>query len=147
MTIRITFVALLVLTFACRNEPAAPAQPATASQPASTTVAGEPRDLSGQKVDTTIPVPPPPITTCEVSPSFKRNEPIDFKMTLAEAPAELQVSVRIFQGDKEVDVVRQAAEGKTNVTLRLPKLAPGKYRLEGVWGGNVGCEKEIEVRK
>ena len=68
-------------------------------------------------------------------------------MRLNESPEKLAVSVRILQGEKEIDTVQQPAAGKTSVTLRLPKLKPGKYKLEGIWGGNRACEEEIEVRK
>ena len=146
MPSRSIFVAVL-LAVACRNETPAPAAQQTTEPPASTTVAAPPRDLSGQKVDTTVTIPPVPVTDCAVRPSLNAGEPIDFVMRLSDAPAELQVSVRVMKGEEEVAVVRQAAEGKKVVTLRLPKLKPGKYKLEGIWGGNLGCEQEIEVTK
>jgi hypothetical protein len=146
MTSRSIFVALLFLAIACRREVAeTPAQPATVTN--TTTVAGTPKDLTGQKVDRTVPIPPPPVTDCIVKSAAGPNEPVDFTMHIAEAPEKLHVSVRILQGDEEIAFVRQPAEGKKVATLRLPKLEPGKYRLEGLWGGNLGCEREIEIRE
>ena len=137
----------LLLLAACRREEVAPPAQAQRTATQTETVAPKPEDLSAKKIDTTVRIPPPPVSGCEVKPSFTANEPIDFTMQLAEAPAELHVSVRVMKGSEEIAFVRQPAEGKKTVTLRLPKLDPGKYRLEGLWGGNLGCEKQIEVAK
>jgi hypothetical protein len=146
MTSRSIFVALLLLT-ACRRETVVPAEPQKTTETVTTTSAAPPEDLRAEKIDTTITIPPAPVSNCQVKASFKPSEPIDFTMQLTEAPAELYVSVRVFKGKEEVGFVRAPAEGKQSVTLRIPKLAPGKYKLEGLWGGNLACEKEIEVVK
>lgn len=146
MTSRSIFVALLFLSIACRRETVETAAP-PATQTVTTTVAGPPSNLKGKEVDTTIQIAKPPVSNCEVKPTFAANEPIDFTMTLQQAPEKLFVSVRVLQGEEEIGFARQPAEGKTTVTVRLPKLEPGKYKLEGLWGGNRACEKEIEVKE
>lgn len=146
MTSRTIFVACLLLSFACRRESSAPAAP-PATQTVTTTVAGDPSNLKGKSVDTTIPIAKPPVSGCDVKPAFSEKEPIDFTMHLTDAPEKLFVSVRVLQGDEEIAFARAPAEGKKDVTVRVPKLKAGKYKLEGLWGGNRACEKEIEVRK
>jgi hypothetical protein len=144
MTSRSIFVALL-LFIACR-ETVIPVRDQNTTT-ITTTSAAPPKDLSGEKVDTTVTVAPAPVTDCQVKLTFAASEQVDFTMQLAEAPAELQASVRILQDEKEIDVVEAPAEGKQTVTMRLPKLKPGKYKLEGIWGGNVGCEREVDVTR
>lgn len=146
MTSRCIFVALLLLSAACRKEVAAPPPQPAATATNTNVVAGTPKDLTGQKVDTIVPIPPPPVSDCIVKSSVGPGEPVDFTMHLAEAPEKLHVSVRILEGDEEIAFVRQPAEGKKIATLRLPKLEPGNYRLEGLWGGNLGCERTIEIK-
>jgi hypothetical protein len=144
MTSRCIFVALLLLSIACRREVAeAPAQQATTTN--TTTVADPPKDLSGQKVEMTVPVVAP-VSDCVVKSPLTAGEQADFTMHLAEAPEKLRVGVRILRGEEEVTIVSAPAEGKKVVTLRLPELKAGKYKLVGLWGGNVGCEREIEVK-
>jgi hypothetical protein len=146
MTSRSIFVALFLFAIACRREPAETAKP-PATQTVTTTVTAPPTDLKAKDVITTIQLAKPPVSSCEVKPSFTANEPIDFTMALDSAPEKLHVSVRVFEGEEEIAFVRQPAEGKTSVTLRLPKLKAGKYKVEGLWGGNRACEKEIEVKE
>ena len=141
-----TFLVALCLLVACQRETVVPAQPQKPA-PETTTSAAPPRDLSEQKIETKVPIPPPPVSGCEVKASVKASEPIDFTMHLTEAPKELHVSVRVMKGTEEIGFVRQPAEGKKVAMLRIPKLPPGKYKLEGLWGGNLACEKEIEVTK
>lgn len=133
------YLGLLLLLAACRKESSAPAPVARANPPVTTTTAGPSQDLATAKVDTILPVAPVPVARCEAT-----NE--TFTMHLNEAPEKLHVSVRIHQGDEEIAFVRQPAAGLKVATLKLPKLEPGKYRLEGLWGGNRACEAEIEIK-
>ena len=143
MTSRCIFVAALLFAIACRRETVERTTPTT--QTVTTTVAGDPSNLKGKAVDTTIALAKPPVSGCDVKPAFNAGEPIDFTMHLLSAPEKLFVSVRVLQGDEEIAFARASAEGKKDVTVRVPKLEAGKYKLEGLWGGNKACEKEIEV--
>lgn len=136
---RCTVMLALLAVLACRKETSAPAPAAQSSAPVTTTTSGPAQDLQAAKVDTIIPVAPVPVSRCEATETT-------FTMHLNEAPEKLHVSVRIHQGDEEVGFVRQPAEGLKVATLKLPKLEKGKYRLEGLWGGNRACEQEIEIR-
>lgn len=135
---RCTVCLVLLLALACRKETSAPAPAPQTTGAATTTTAGPSQDLATAKVDTILPVAPVPVSRCEAT-----NE--TFTMHLNEAPEKLHVSVRIHQGDEEIAFVRQPAAGLNVATLKLPKLEPGKYRLEGLWGGNRACEAEIEI--
>lgn len=156
------FIAL-VLLIACRREtPVANTTAAgtTATQSTATT-APPPEDLAGQKVDTTVPVPPKVVPQCiagselgnnggvtKPSSSFGPKDPIYFTMWLDEAPPGLQVSVKLLDEDgKEVATVPKPAEGLKVATLTVPRPKKGgKYKLEGFWGGNFVCEARIEVK-
>ena len=136
---RICLIAVLLLVAACRKEPAAPTPAPQTGTAATTTTSAPVQDLRAAKVDTIFPVVPVPVSRCEATQDT-------FTMHLNEAPEKLHVSVRIHQGDEEIAFVRQPAEGKKVATLKLPKLEPGRYRLEGLWGGNRACEQEIEIK-
>ena len=158
---RIAFLALILLA-ACRKETPAPAtaQPQT---PATTTAAStaEPQDLKNANVNTVIPLPPDVVPRCETGSqlnptgavaigvtSFGPKDPIYFSMWLKEAPEGLQVSVKVLdQKNEEVVVVPKPASGLAIATMTVPTLKAGKYKLEGYWGGNVVCEKSVEIRK
>ena len=155
-------IVLLVAAAACRKE-AAPA-PGTApakTTTAVTTTAQKTQDLSNAKVNQVIPVPPRVVPRCSAgsvlgadgsaSPKtdFARKDKIYFSMWLNEAPPGLQVSVKIFdEKDQPVTAVPMPAEGKKLATVEVPRPPkPGKYRLEGYWGGNWVCEQYIDVKK
>ena len=39
-------------------------------------------------------------------------------------------------------------KGAKTVTFAMkPKLAPGHYRVEGWWGGNLAAEKTFEIKR
>jgi len=79
--------------------------------------------------------------------AFASREPLYVSMWLNEAPQALQVSAHLLDArGREVAVVRKAAQGSQVATLKFDrKLKAGKYKLEGYWGGNLGCEKSVEV--
>ena len=83
------------------------------------------------------------------STSFGRKDPIYFSMWLKEAPAGLRVSVKMLDDKgKEVAVVPRDAAGLKIATLTIPAPPkPGKYKLEGYWGGNLVCERNVEIKK
>lgn len=83
------------------------------------------------------------------STSFGRKDPIYFSMWLKEAPAGLRVSVKMLdEKGKEVAVVPRDAAGLEIATLTIPAPPkPGKYKLEGYWGGNLVCERDVEIKK
>ena len=132
---------LLALLVACRDREAVQQQqpPATVTE----TVAGAPADLATKTVENVIPLVAPVAQRCEATGS-----PLQLTIWLSESPKELQVSMRVLDANKrEVARATKPANGAKVITLKLDrKLDPGKYRVEGVWGGNVACEQEVEIR-
>lgn len=154
---------LAALTLACRKE----AMPTSGSAPATTatsvtTTAPKPQDLSNAKVNQVIPTPPRVVPRCSAgavlsadgtaSPKneFARKDKIYFTMWLNEAPAGLQVHVKLFEQGKDepLTAVPLPAEGLKVATVEVPRPPKaGKYRVEGYWGGNWVCEQQIELKK
>jgi hypothetical protein len=65
-------------------------------------------------------------------------------------PEALQVAARILdENDRLVARVMEPANGRKSITLTIrgdiPE--PGKYTLEGLWGGNIVCEHPIEFTR
>ena len=157
----IVFLSAAAFMFvACRKE-APPAATATQTQTVTTTSAAPPKDLSGETVDLKIPVDKfNVVTDCRAgstldplgsvstaNSTFTTKEKIHMTMFLREAPNELVVRVRALDpNEKEVSVTQKPAEGVKSATLTLGPLKKGKYTLEGMWGGNVVCDEEIEVK-
>lgn len=157
-------IVLLVAAAACRKEPMVPSTSTTSTQAtktAVTTTAPKAQDLSTAKVNQVIPIPPRVVPRCaagsvlgadgSASPKadFAKKDKIYFSMWLNEAPAGLQVHVKVFdEKDQPVTAVPLPAEGLKLATVEVPRPAkPGKYRLEGYWGGNWVCEQYIDVKK
>jgi len=132
---------LLALLVACRDREVVQQQqpPATTTE----TVAAAPADLATKTVENVIPLVAPVAQRCEATGS-----PLQLTIWLSESPKELQVSMRVLDANKrEVARATKPANGAKVITLKLDrKLDPGKYRVEGVWGGNVACEQEVEIR-
>ena len=127
-----------------------------------TTVAGTPTDLYGKDLAITIPLTAEDVATgcdmglktdangrvIEKTRKFSTADRVYVSIGLRQAPADLFVSVRVFDtNDKQVAMARKPAGSQTSVTLDLAPLPAGKYRLGTYWGGNEVCEGEIEVTK
>jgi len=75
-------------------------------------------------------------------------QPVYLTLWLKESPAGLQTSVKWYGKDGKVMKHDQhSMNGATTVTFTLddPKLAPGTYRVEGLWGGNLAADKSFDV--
>ena len=155
-------MALVLLTAAsCRKE-----QPATATAPAPATAstssaapAGEPRDMSEQKIDHKLLREPTYLessmlgskgadgTVGEERTKFTPGEPVYLTMKLKESPAGLQTRVewKDASGRTIFEEQRPMNGGKV-VTFELKKkLEAGGYKAIGYWGGNVACEFPFNV--
>ena len=157
--IRIIPLSVMALSFvACRYE----APPAQAERPRlQTREVWQRSDLAGKRVQQKYVLRPNVITRCEAgseidpngvvstpSTTFRTRDPIHLSMWLTESPNELQLAMRVLDAeDNEIGVARRDdAGGARAVTLRVgQELKPGEYKLEGFWGGNLVCEKSIEV--
>jgi hypothetical protein len=156
---RIIFLYVIATIFvACRGE-----RTVVENQSGTVTenvVAAPPANLSGKTVDDLIPLIAPVAKRCEVgtrldakgvvsakATTIESDVPMYLTIWLAESPEDLQVSMRVrdSNGDDVANVTRPA-KGTKVVTLKLDqKLDAGNYRVEGVWGGNVACEQDIEI--
>jgi hypothetical protein len=119
-------------------------------------------NLAGKRVEQKFVLQPKVLSRCEAgsrldeqglveqpASSFDTDEPVYLSMWLAEAPEGLQVALRVLddEGNEVGTARRDDAGGVRAVTLRVgEELRPGKYKLEGFWGGNLVCEKRVEVR-
>ena len=144
---------------ACRYE--APAADPTPRPRLQTREVWRRSDLSGKRIDQKYVLRPNVITRCESgsqlgpdglvsvpSSEFKTSDPVHLSMWLTQAPDELQLSMRVLDADEnEIGIAhRDDAGGAKAITLKIgEELKPGHYKLEGFWGGNLVCEKEIEV--
>lgn len=147
--------AVAITVGACRKEEV----PVTAKRPAATTSTTPPP--GPPNVNVAIRLAPGEISRCEIGTTLgesgsvaeskaaiAKKDPVYISMWLNEAPEELQVSAKFLDADnKEAAVVRKDdAGGAKVVTLKLEKsLKPGTYKVEGYWGGNLGCEKALDI--
>ena len=118
-------------------------------------------DLTGKRIKQKFVLQPQVLSRCEAgtqlgpdrlvsvpATTFAASDPVYLTMWLRTAPSELQVSLRVLDANEdEIGVARRNDVGGAKaVTLHVgEELEPGKYKLEGFWGGNLVCEKGIEV--
>ena len=152
-------VLLLAIVFAaCRYEP----PPAEGPRPQlRQRTVWQRTDLAGKKVTQKFVLQPKVLTRCEAgsqlgndglvaqpAAEFRENDPIYLSMWLAEAPEGLQLALRVVDDEEnEIGTARRDdAGGARAATLEVGEpLKPGRYKLEGFWGGNLACEKSISV--
>lgn len=154
----ILFYAVAVTSVACRYE--APPPEAARPQLRQRTV-WQRTDLSGKRITEKFTLQPKVLSRCEAgsqlgndqlvakpADTFRKGEPVYLSMWLAEAPEGLQLALRVLD-DRENEIGtarRDDAGGARAVTLHVgEELGPGRYKLEGFWGGNLVCEKKISV--
>ena len=86
-------------------------------------------------------------TVSEESSSFKTGRPVALTIWLKQSPPGLATSATWFDAnDKKVAHEQRTMNGAKVATFAYKqKLAPGKYRVEAYWGGNVVADKSFEV--
>ena len=157
MRIRLFFV-FAALCAACRYEP--PAAEGPRPQLRQRTV-WQRTDMAGKEISQKFVLQPQVLSRCEAgsqlggdglvatpATTFGAQDSIYLSMWLAEAPEGLQLSLRVLddEGNEIGTARRDDAGGARAVTLQVgDPLEPGKYKLEGFWGGNLVCEREISV--
>lgn len=118
-------------------------------------------DLSGKRISQKFVLQPQVLSRCEAgsqlggdglvakpAATFGEQDSIYLSMWLSEAPEGLQLAMRVLDGEgHEIGTARRDDAGGTRaVTMQVgDPLEPGKYKLEGFWGGNLVCEREISV--
>lgn len=155
---RIWFIVTATLLASCRYEP--PAAEGPRPQLRQRTV-WQRTDMAGKEISQKFVLQPQVLSRCEAgsqlggdglvtrpATTFGEKDDIYLSMWLAEAPEGLQMSMRVLDGDgREIGTARRDdAGGARAVTLQVGEtLQPGRYKLEGFWGGNLVCEREISV--
>jgi hypothetical protein len=156
---RIILLYVFAIPFvACRYEPPPPAPQRPRLQ---TRTIWQRSDLSGKRVRQKYVLRPDVLTRCEAgsllgpdglvsipASEFKTTDPIHLSMWLAESPSELQIAMRVLNADdNEIGIVcRDIVAGTQAITMKVgDELKPGRYTLEGFWGGNLVCEKGVRV--
>lgn len=151
---------MYVAITACRRDETSVQQPA--SEKTVTTTAIQPSNAANKAVATEIALRPDVLsrsalgtrlsgdgTVLESKETFRRRDPIHLSMWLKEAPEGLAMSARWLDAKgEEVSKQQEPASGAKVVTFKLDRqLQPGKYKVEGIWGGNVVVEYEFEVTR
>lgn len=157
------YVAAALIVASCRREAPAPGQTGTAPTSTTTTLTGEPQDLSNAKVDAVI----APMEEIYVEKSrlgstvgadglvdadkteFSTRDDVYLSMWFKESPAGLQARVTLEDKDgKEIDAEQKPMNGQKTVTFKVgdKKLKPGTYKVTGYWGGNIAAEHEVTVK-
>jgi methionine-rich copper-binding protein CopC len=149
-------IAVLLLV-ACHRE-----APPQASAPRRVVVKTIPSDARNAKVNTLIPVTPPQVLAAArlgatlgadgrvaaETATFRKGQPVYLTLDLHESPVGLATEA-VWQDAKGKELARQRREmkGAKTVTFAMKTpLAPGRYKVEGYWGGNVAAEKTFEVK-
>lgn len=159
MRISLLYVAAALVVAACRYEP----PPAEGPRPQlRQRTVWQRTDLAGKRVTQKFVLQPKVLSRCEAgsqlgndglvataADTFAENDPIYLSMWLSEAPEGLQLALRVVDDeDNEIGTARRDdAGGLRAATMQVGEpLEPGSYKLEGFWGGNLVCEKNITVK-
>jgi hypothetical protein len=83
----------------------------------------------------------------EETATFTEGEPVYLTLNLHDSPPGLQThAVWLDANDKELAKERHQMNGAKLVTFAMrQRLAPGHYRVEGYWGGNLAADKPFDV--
>lgn len=155
---RICILVTATLLAGCRYEP----PPAEAPRPQlRQRTVWQRTDMAGKQVTQKFVLQPQVLSRCEAgsqlggdglvarpAATFGQQDSIYLSMWLSEAPEGLQLALRVLddEGNEIGTAQRDDAGGARAVTLHVGEpLEPGQYKLEGFWGGNLVCEREISV--
>src|SRR5262245_61284368 len=86
-------------------------------------------------------------TVAEEASEFMPGQPVVLSIWFKQSPPGLSSGV-IWYGEKDSVIARdkRPMNGAKVTSFALPKaLKPGKYRVEGYWGGNVVADKSFVV--
>jgi hypothetical protein len=155
---RIFMMILTIAITACRYQPPPPEGPRPQLRQRAV---WQRTDLSGKQVSQKFVLQPQVLSRCEAgsqlgndglvaapAATFGEQDSIYLSMWLSQAPEGLQLALRVVdeEGNEIGTARRDDAGGARAVTLQVGEtLEPGKYKLEGFWGGNLVCEKPISV--
>src|SRR5437764_3363412 len=86
-------------------------------------------------------------TVAEENSSFRAGEPVSLSIWLKQSPPGLVTAATWFDDkDKQIAHEQRPMNGSKVATFTMrQKLAPGKYRVIGYWGGNIVADRSFEV--
>jgi hypothetical protein len=159
-TAAVIAAAAVVLLSCHRREP--PAAGAGKSSTSTSVTVDKPLDLNKKEIDQKIPAVPPFVDANAIGPklgpdgtvmgekkTFKTSEPINLTMKFHDSPKGLVANFTIEDMKfKTIHHEERPMNGSKVVTFTVPPktLKPGRYRVEGYWGGNLAVEYVIEVQ-
>jgi len=77
---------------------------------------------------------------------FEPGQTVYFTLRLGDSPVGLKTNAVWYAGEKIISTDQKEMNGGKLATFALTaKLPPGRYRVEGHWGGNLAAEKTFEV--
>lgn len=155
-------VAAVLIVASCRREALPPQEGAEPGATTATTTA-PPQDLANARVNAVI-EPQGEIylerarlgsalgqdgMVANEKTEFTRGEQVQLSMWFRESPQGLQASAVLEDGKgKELSRQQKPMDGQRTVTFAVgdSKLARGKYKVTGYWGGNIAAEYEFTVK-
>ena len=142
----------------CRREQTTP--PPAVNVTTATSTANEPVDAGPVKVDTVIPKEIDFLeradlgtrvdksgAVAETKTTLAPGEPVTMTMWLKESPQGLTTAAKWYDAagkELQTDLVSMQGGKVASFTLKK-KLAPGDYRVEGYWGGNIATNLRFRV--
>ena len=156
------YVAAALTVASCQREVTTTDQTGTAPTVTETTLTGTPQDLSNATINTVV----APMDEIYADKSrlgstvdqdglvdadkaeFAAPDSVYLSMWFKESPAGLQARAVVEDANgKEVSAQQKPMNGQKTVTFNLgeKKLAAGKYKVTGYWGGNIAAEHEFTV--
>lgn len=77
---------------------------------------------------------------------FEPGQTVYLTLRLGDSPVGLQTNAIWYAGEKIISTEKKEMNGAKVATFALnANLPPGRYRVEGHWGGNLAAEKTFEV--
>jgi len=150
-------IAALLFIAACQRE-----APPQSTAPRRVVVKTIPSDARNAKVNALIPMTPPRVLdgarlgatlgadgrVGAETATFKKGEPIYLTLDVRESPVGLATEAVWYDAKgKELARERHEMKGAKTVTFAMKTpLEPGRYKVEGWWGGNIAAEKTFEVK-
>jgi hypothetical protein len=132
---------LILLLPACHRE--APPQPTAPRRVITKTI---PSDAKNANVNAVVRVDPP--VFMDAADVSVQGDTVNFTMKLRESPKGLvtRATWKDAKG-KELSSETHPMNGAMSVTFTKKGLKPGRYKVEGWWGGNLAAEKAFEIAR
>jgi hypothetical protein len=162
MSRRTAVVVAAAIVFASCNRQPAPAGGAGKSATSTSVTVDKPLDLNKKEIDQKIPAVPPFVDANAIGPklgpdgtvmgevtTFKTSDPINLTMKFHDSPNGLVANFAIEDMKfKTIHHEERPMNGSKVVTFTVPPktLKPGRYRVEGYWGGNLAVEYVIDIQ-